>query len=34
VPRSALSSVRARIHLAWEPWTSLDQGLRAVTRPR
>lgn len=34
VPRSSLSSVRARIHLAWEPWTTLDQGLRALTRPR
>jgi UDP-glucose 4-epimerase len=34
VPRCALSSVRARIHLSWEPWTSLDQGLRALNRPR
>ncbi len=25
--RFALSSVRARIHLGWSPWTSLDDGL-------
>lgn len=34
VPRSALSSVRARIHLAWEPWTPLEQGLQALARPQ
>jgi UDP-glucose 4-epimerase len=34
VPRCALSPVRARIHLAWEPWTTLDQGLRALNRSR
>jgi UDP-glucose 4-epimerase len=28
--RVAVSPVRARIHLAWEPWTSLDEGLAAV----
>lgn len=33
VPRSSLSAVRARIHLAWEPWTTLDQGLRSLHRP-
>jgi UDP-glucose 4-epimerase len=30
--RFALSAVRARIHLAWEPWTTLDEGLRAMGR--
>ncbi len=25
--RFAISPVRARIHLAWSPWTSLDEGL-------
>jgi len=25
--RFAVSPVRARIHLAWSPWTSLDEGL-------
>lgn len=30
--RFAVSSVRARIHLAWEPWTPLDQGVRSLTR--
>lgn len=25
--RFAVSPVRARIHLGWEPWTSLDEGL-------
>lgn len=25
--RFAVSPVRARIHLAWAPWTSLDQGV-------
>jgi UDP-glucose 4-epimerase len=28
--RVALSPTRARIHLAWAPWTELDTGLRAV----
>ncbi len=27
VQRFALSPVRARIHLGWSPWTSLDEGL-------
>jgi UDP-glucose 4-epimerase len=27
VARFAVSSVRARIHLAWSPWTDLDEGL-------
>jgi UDP-glucose 4-epimerase len=27
VQRFAVSSVRARIHLGWSPWTSLDEGL-------
>jgi UDP-glucose 4-epimerase len=30
--RFAVSSVRARIHLSWEPWTTLDQGIRSLTR--
>ena len=30
IPRFALSPVRARIHLGWSPWTSLDEGLRQV----
>ena len=32
--RFAVSPVRARIHLAWSPWTELDEGLaraRAVS---
>jgi UDP-glucose 4-epimerase len=28
--RFAVSPVRARIHLAWSPWTSLDEGLAAL----
>lgn len=28
--RFAVSPVRARIHLAWSPWTDLTQGLRAL----
>ncbi len=28
--RVALSPTRARIHLAWAPWTDLESGLRAV----
>jgi UDP-glucose 4-epimerase len=28
--RVALDAGRARIHLGWAPWTSLDEGLRAV----
>jgi UDP-glucose 4-epimerase len=28
--RFALSPVRARIHLGWEPWTALDDGLAAL----
>ena len=27
LPRFAVSPVRARIHLGWSPWTSLDDGL-------
>ncbi len=27
IARFAVSSVRARIHLAWSPWTDLDDGL-------
>ncbi len=27
ISRFAVSPVRARIHLSWSPWTSLDQGL-------
>jgi UDP-glucose 4-epimerase len=27
VPRSALDPSRAGIHLGWQPWTSLDQGV-------
>ena len=30
VLRFAVSPVRARIHLAWSPWTSLDEGLAAL----
>ena len=29
--RFAVSPVRARIHLGWSPWTSLDEGLSALT---
>ena len=28
--RFAASPVRARIHLAWSPWTGLDEGLSAL----
>ena len=28
--RFAVSPVRARIHLAWSPWTDLDEGLRRL----
>jgi UDP-glucose 4-epimerase len=28
--RFAVSAVRARIHLAWAPWTTLDEGLSAL----
>ena len=28
ISRFALSPVRARIHLGWAPWTSVDEGLR------
>lgn len=31
LPRFAVSAVRARIHLGWSPWTSLDEGLRALS---
>jgi UDP-glucose 4-epimerase len=30
VARFALSPVRARIHLSWSPWTTLDAGLRQL----
>ncbi len=30
IQRFALSPVRARIHLGWSPWTSLDVGLRSL----
>lgn len=29
--RFAVSPVRARIHLGWSPWTSVDEGLRAIS---
>lgn len=32
--RFSLSPVRARIHLGWAPWTSLADGLAAVTSPQ
>ena len=32
VPRFALSPTRARIQLAWAPWTELSVGLRALGR--
>lgn len=32
VRRAALSATRARIHLAWAPWTSLDDGLAQLRR--
>ncbi len=30
--RSALDPARARLHLAWEPWTTLEDGAAAVLR--
>jgi len=30
LPRFAVSPVRARIHLGWSPWTSLQEGLRQL----
>jgi UDP-glucose 4-epimerase len=30
--RVAVAPTRARIHLAWAPWTSLDAGLRSLDR--
>jgi len=30
VLRFAVSPVRARIHLAWSPWTTLGEGLDAL----
>ncbi len=30
IARFAVSAVRARIHLAWEPWTTLEQGVRSL----
>jgi UDP-glucose 4-epimerase len=30
--RTSVSPTRARIHLAWAPWTTLDAGLRAMGR--
>lgn len=30
--RFAVSPVRARIHLGWSPWTTLDEGLRSLAR--
>jgi UDP-glucose 4-epimerase len=33
VIRFAVSPVRARIHLAWSPWTTLDEGLARLTLP-
>ncbi len=32
VSRSSLSATRARIHLAWAPWTDLAVGLRSMPR--
>lgn len=32
ITRSAMSPLRARIHLSWEPWTTLDQGLAQLRR--
>ena len=32
VQRFAVSPVRARIHLGWSPWTSLDEGLARTVR--
>jgi len=34
LPRFAVSSVRARIHLGWSPWTKLDEGLRTLQDPQ
>ena len=33
VVRFAVSPVRARIHLAWSPWTTLDEGLARLAVP-
>jgi UDP-glucose 4-epimerase len=33
VGRFAVSPARARIHLAWAPWTPLDEGLAQLRRP-
>jgi UDP-glucose 4-epimerase len=30
--RSALDAGRARIHLGWTPWTTLEEGTAAVLR--
>jgi UDP-glucose 4-epimerase len=30
VGRFALSPVRARIHLGWEPWTTLEEGVASM----
>jgi UDP-glucose 4-epimerase len=32
VSRFALAPTRARIHLAWAPWTDLSTGLRTLHR--
>lgn len=32
VARFAVSPVRARIHLSWSPWTSLDEGVQRLRR--
>ena len=32
VPRLALAGTRARIQLAWAPWTDLATGLRSLDR--
>jgi UDP-glucose 4-epimerase len=30
LPRFAVSPVRARIHLGWSPWTTLDEGITRI----
>ncbi|HEV2069877.1 MAG TPA: hypothetical protein VGR26_08795, partial [Acidimicrobiales bacterium] len=30
--RSALDPTRARLHLGWAPWTSMEEGAEAVLR--